>query len=324
MSKKDQKGSKSATLQSTALVVLVGGSGSGQICIILPYMRPNTRPDLTYNINLASLHLQAVLWIGICKDPNWFGYPGSQFGFLLGMRIRSLIQKQGNWPTLINKPDFQEGLRTNADPQHSLKGQCHEIFCIWFFSWISFPKPLSIPLGPFRIFSKIRGDIRSSRLTTGINDTGDKIAAGINDTGGNQWDYNKAADTLKWTWRQKCIYSMLTLLYKGVPTKLLKFFWLKIFFICHRCQRHRWSTLSCEYLREFPKKFETVLLGYSGAGGNLMMKETRSEKISWHCPFKSSVADPDPPDPMLLGLPDPDPIVRGMDPDPDPSIIMQN
>jgi hypothetical protein len=27
---------------------------------------------------------------------------------------------------------------------------------------------------------------------------------------------------------------------------------------------------------------------------------------------------------MFLGLPDPDPLVRGMDPDPDPSIIMQN
>jgi hypothetical protein len=26
---------------------------------------------------------------------------------------------------------------------------------------------------------------------------------------------------------------------------------------------------------------------------------------------------------MFLGLPDPDPLVRGMDPDPDPSIIMQ-
>ena len=25
----------------------------------------------------------------------------------------------------------------------------------------------------------------------------------------------------------------------------------------------------------------------------------------------------------MLGLPDPDPLVRGMDPDPDPSIIMQ-
>jgi hypothetical protein len=34
---------------------------------------------------------------------------------------------------------------------------------------------------------------------------------------------------------------------------------------------------------------------------------------------------PDPPDPQVLGLldPDPDPLVRGMDPDPDPSIIMQ-
>jgi hypothetical protein len=35
-----------------------------------------------------------------------------------------------------------------------------------------------------RIFSKIRGDIRKSRCTTGVNDTGRKIAAGINATGG--------------------------------------------------------------------------------------------------------------------------------------------
>jgi hypothetical protein len=42
------------------------------------------------------------------------------------------------------------------------------------------PKPLSIPLGSFRILSKIRGDIRSSRF-----DTGGKFAAGVVDTGGN-------------------------------------------------------------------------------------------------------------------------------------------
>jgi hypothetical protein len=36
------------------------------------------------------------------------------------------------------------------------------------------PQPQSIPLRPFRIFSKIRGDIRSSRFATGINDTGGK------------------------------------------------------------------------------------------------------------------------------------------------------
>ncbi len=36
------------------------------------------------------------------------------------------------------------------------------------------PKPLIIPLGPFRIFSKIRWDIRTSRFATGVNDTGGK------------------------------------------------------------------------------------------------------------------------------------------------------
>jgi hypothetical protein len=36
--------------------------------------------------------------------------------------------------------------------------------------------------------------------------------------------------------------------------------------------------LSCEYLREFSKKFETVLTGYSGVGGKLIHKTTRSKK----------------------------------------------
>jgi hypothetical protein len=41
-----------------------------------------------------------------------------------------------------------------------LKGQCHEIFCFWFFHKTVSPQPQSIPLGPFQIFSEIRGDIR--------------------------------------------------------------------------------------------------------------------------------------------------------------------
>ncbi len=38
-------------------------------------------------------------------------------------------------------------------------------------------------------------------------------------------------------------------------------------------------------------------------------------------PVKSSVGDPDPQDPHVLGLlgPDPNPLVTGMDPDPDPN-----
>jgi hypothetical protein len=63
-----------------------------------------------------------------------------------------------------------------------LKGQCHEIFDFFdfrffasgFFHGSVSPKPLSIQLGSFRIFSKIRGDIRSSRFATGVNDTGGK------------------------------------------------------------------------------------------------------------------------------------------------------
>ncbi len=66
------------------------------------------------------------------------------------------------------------------------------------------------------------------------------------------------------------------------PNKIIKLFWLKIFLICRRCQRHRWSTLSCEYLREFSKKFDTL-----GLGGNWLMKKKQKRKISWHCPFKT-------------------------------------
>jgi len=55
-----------------------------------------------------------------------------------------------------------------------LKGQCHKIFDFCFFHESFSPKPLRIPLGPFQIFSKICGDIRSSGCTTGVVDTGGK------------------------------------------------------------------------------------------------------------------------------------------------------
>jgi hypothetical protein len=46
------------------------------------------------------------------------------------------------------------------------------------------PQSTGIPLGTFQIFSKIHDDIRKSRCTTGINDTGSKFATGVNDTDG--------------------------------------------------------------------------------------------------------------------------------------------
>ncbi len=50
---------------------------------------------------------------------------------------------------------------------------------------------------------------------------------------------------------------------------------------------HRWQTLSCEYLREFSKKFETTLMINSGAWGKLIREKNQKSKISLHCPFKN-------------------------------------
>ncbi len=87
--------------------------------------------------------------------------------------------------------------------------------------------------------------------------------------------------------KKKCIY-MLALLLKGVKFVLI-IFWLKIFLICHRCQRNRWCILHDLRLRIFPRIFEktrTVLMRYSGAGGETDLWKNMKSKISWHCPFK--------------------------------------
>ncbi len=41
-----------------------------------------------------------------------------------------------------------------------------------------------------------------------------------------------------------------------------------------------------EYLCEFLKKFETVLMEYFGAGENWFMKKNQKQKILWYCTYK--------------------------------------
>ncbi len=57
--------------------------------------------------------------------------------------------------------------------------------------------------------------------------------------------------------------------------------------ICHQCRLHRWCTLTCEYLHEFSKKFEMILMLLSGAWGKVIHEKNLKQKISWHCPFKA-------------------------------------
>ena len=78
---------------------------------------------------------------------------------------------------------------------HEFKGTVSlDFLLLVFFHESVSPKPVSIPLGPFRFFSKIRVNIRSSTCTTGVVDTGGisttqeelvaKFATGVVDTGG--------------------------------------------------------------------------------------------------------------------------------------------
>ncbi len=56
------------------------------------------------------------------------------------------------------------------------------------------------------------------------------------------------------------IYMYVNSTTQRCPNKIIKIFLLEGFSICHRCRWHRWQTLSCEYLCEFSKKFETALM----------------------------------------------------------------
>ncbi len=94
-------------------------------------------------------------------------------------------------------------------------------FASGFFHESPSPKPLIITLGSFRIFSKIRGDIRKSRCTTGVNDTGGKFAAGINETGGKFCHQFPLCCWHRWQNCHRCQR------YRRQ--------------ICRRCQRRRWK-----------------------------------------------------------------------------------
>ncbi len=49
----------------------------------------------------------------------------------------------------------------------------------------------------------------------------------------------------------------------------------------HQYRWYRWSTLTCEYLRELSKKVEMTLVLFQ-----MIHEKIMKQKISWHCPFK--------------------------------------
>jgi hypothetical protein len=189
-----------------------------------------------------------------------------------------------------------------------LKGQCHEILDFWFFSWLSFPQAPEYTIRDVSNFSKIRGDIHVSRFTTGVVDTGGKWKIF------NQKNFDLIVFAFKFTlrylqpyivpivccWCRWYLWQFATSVVDtggkfaaGIVDSGGKFatginntseIGGKI---CCRCRWYWWCTLTCEYLRKFSKTFETVLMGYSGAGGKLIHEKKLEAKILVHCPFKT-------------------------------------
>ena len=83
----------------------------------------------------------------------------------------------------------------------SIKGTVSRDFCFRFFNESTSPKPLKITVGSFRFFSKIHRDIRQSRCTTGVKDTGG------NDTGGAHWAANISANVKRKSKTALMVYS---------------------------------------------------------------------------------------------------------------------
>ncbi len=115
------------------------------------------------------------------------------------------------------------------------------------------------------------------QIATGVIDTGGKFAAGIVDTRG------KFATSINNTSRISGKICCRCRWHRWQICRRCRWYRQQI---CRRCRWYRWCTLTCDYLREVSKKFEMVLMQYSGAGGKLIHQKNQKQKISWHCPFK--------------------------------------
>ncbi len=113
-----------------------------------------------------------------------------------------------------------------------LKGQCHEIFDFWFFSWIW--------VYHYGHFSKIRRDIHGSRCTTGVNDTGGK-------------------------WKKSSSRKILIILFGHLWVVEFTVKCLQpeiVLIICHRCRWHRLQI--CRRCRWYRWQFATGVVDTGG------------------------------------------------------------
>ncbi len=202
-----------------------------------------------------------------------------------------------------------------------LKGQCHEIFDFWFFSWISFPqapdytnRAISNFFEKSRRYSQLKVHHRCqwhrwqmAKIFKQKNcnyfvwaPLGSRVNIYINF--GLQVYFKMSAAWYCSHYLQPVSTTPVANLppVSLIPVAIInntsetggkicrKSNWHRRQFcrrcrwhrwqICLRCRWYRWCTLTCEYLREFLKKFETVLIEYSGAWGETDSSEKPEAK----------------------------------------------
>ncbi len=193
--------------------------------------------------------------------------------------------------------------------ERSLKGQCHEIFCFWSFSWISFPpapeyslKAVSNFFENSRRYLQLKVCHRCQRHRWQMEKISNQknfnnfVWSPLGSRGNIYINFCLQAH-LQVSAARYCshylppvsmtpVANLPPVPVSLIPVANLLPVSLIPAAICHRCLWHRWCTLTCEYIREFSKKFEMILMLLSGAWGKVIHEKNLKQKISWHCPFK--------------------------------------
>ncbi len=134
-----------------------------------------------------------------------------------------------------------------------LMGQCHNIFCYWFFSWISFPPAPEYSIrtiSNFFVYSRRYSQVKvynryqwhRRKIAASINDTGGKFATGVNDTGSKQWEQLSNCWQLKMSWK-KIFFLYVNSTTQRCPKEIMKIFLIEdVFHLPLRCV----NSPSCE------------------------------------------------------------------------------
>ncbi len=172
-------------------------------------------------------------------------------GWARGPRTRGISSSRYIW-ALVPRVETNNVLFRKS---FYLKRRCHEIFCLRLFSWIIFPQA---PDNNIRVSSNFFENLwRYSQVR--VHHRYQLHCRQIC----HRWQIIGTISEGLHLKNASTVYVNSTVqLPKVVQTKYLELFWLKIFSIFHRCQRHQLFTLNCEYLHEFSKKFKTALMEY--------------------------------------------------------------